>query len=300
MREKNDAKVQDLNGNNNDFYERFYANQMEDGKSNNTIKVYIREIKGLEEWLKDNGNTLEEVTRFDVQQYMKYLDSLGRSASTIDRVYGVICVLSKFLKRPNIVQDIKRKKKQRISQVEPKALEKNELNTLLRDVEKHAMNTKGQYKKYGLRNLAIVYTLAYTGLRIGELVALDLKDVHLKRGGKVYVRNGKGNQEREVPIPSEARTHLANYLNSRGDEHEALFLSNYGERISVRSAQRIVEKHGIHAHQLRHTYCRTLLKKGYDIQVVAKYAGHESLDITKRYTQPTASELENELDDLYL
>lgn len=285
MTEKSVMKV--IEGN-NDFFSRFAANQIDKGKAKGTIDVYLRELRKLDDWLQERGNYIEEITRFDVQSYMNYLVELGRSASTIDRIFGTIGVLAKYLGRQNIVEDIRKPKKQSTTAIAPKSLDRNEINGLLRQVERDG----------NLRNIAIVYTLAFTGLRIGELVTLKRSDFELRRNGKVKVV-GKGNKERSVPIPKEARYHLQRYLESRNDDHETLFLSNYNQPISKRSAQRVVEKYGFHAHELRHTYCRNLIRKGVDIVTVSQLVGHESIETTRRYSLASEDEISEQLDNLF-
>lgn len=291
MTGKSVTKVYDLKvvTGNEDFFERFASNQIDLGKSESTVEVYVRELKKLDEWLKVSNSNIQDITRFDVQSYMKHLKELGRSAATIDRIFGTISVLSKYLGKHNIVENIKRVKKQKTSSIAPKSLERNEINGLLRDVEKDG----------SLRNIAIINLLAYTGIRIGELVSLTLNDIELKRGGVIRVI-GKGDKQRTVPLPSEARYHIQRYLDDRTDNHDALFVSNYDKPLSKRSAQRVVEKYGHHAHELRHTYCRNLIKKGYDIVTVSQLAGHETIEVTKRYSMASMNELNSEIDNLYI
>jgi integrase/recombinase XerD len=112
-----------------------------------------------------------------------------------------------------------------------------------------------------------------------------------ERSGIVFVRKGKGDVERKVPLPIDARIYL-NHLQTRKDDDEALFLSNYQKRISIRSLQRVLEKYGVHPHQLRHTYCRELVSFGGDLATVAELAGHADINMTRRYSKPSHEELD--------
>ncbi|MDE4086186.1 tyrosine-type recombinase/integrase [Planococcus maritimus] len=273
---------------NGDFFTRFESNQLDKGKAEGTVEVYVRELKRLDEWLKQSGGDIESITRFDVQAYMNHLVSMNKAATTIDRIFGTISVLAKHIGRPSIVEDIRRPRKQSVTAIAPKSLDRNQINGLLRDVERDG----------NLRNIAIIYTLAFTGLRIGELASLNKSNVDLRRNGRIKVI-GKGNKERNVPIPKEARYHLDRYLESRQDDNEALFLSNYNKPISKRSAQRIIEKYGYHAHELRHTYCRNLIRKGVDIVTVSQLAGHESIEVTRRYAMASEQEIELQVNNLF-
>ncbi|SGO71543.1 phage integrase family protein [Mycobacterium tuberculosis] len=150
------------------------------------------------------------------------------------------------------------------------------------------------------RDIAIVYLLVYSGLRVSELVNLNREDVEIReRSGSLTVRKGKGNVSRKVPLPVEARLQLSRYLETRDDDSSALFLSNYQRRISVRSVQRILAKFGIHPHQLRHTYCRELVGAGVDIASVAELAGHVDINVTRRYAKPSAEELEKAIEKAF-
>jgi integrase/recombinase XerD len=278
MPKKSDVKV------NEDIFGRFEAEQIALGKSESTVNVYLRDLRKFNEYLEQTGSQIDLVTRFDVQDYIDKLVNDGRSASTIDRIYAAVSVFATFLDRPNIVKNIRKPKKQQTSQLAPKSLNRSDVKQLQRNVERNSYNSDRSQSVHGLRNIAIVYMLLHAGLRVSELCALDRKDVELSRGGSVKVI-GKGNKQRSIPLSSEVRVHLENYL-ARRDDDPALFLSNYNKRMSVRSVQRMLEKYDIHPHTLRHTFCRTLVEAGVDLATVAQLAGHETIEVTRRYAMP--------------
>lgn len=268
----------------------FIKFQHSQGNSKSTIKLYVGVIENFSEWLDANGGTVDSLTRLDIQNYMNYLADKGLCASTIENKMAAITNLAKFLDNVNIVQNIRKPEHRRTFNIAPKSLEKNEKNKLLREFE----------RSKNLRNTAMVYLFLYTGLRVSELVALNKHDITMsERKGLLKVRKGKRNVEREVPIPFEARLHLQEYLNQRNDSLEELFLSNYKKRISIRSVQRILKKYGTHPHQLRHTYCRSLVNAGVDIATVADLAGHVDINITRRYSKPTVFELEEAIEKAF-
>lgn len=278
-----------------DLIQRFRNQELQKGKAEGTVKSYCFELQRLKGWLQKSGSSLEKITRFDVQQYINALRDgkiikNGRKASvaTVDRIFGTICVLADFLKKPEIIEDIRKPKKMPISMISPESLSRNERNRLFRDVERDG----------NLRNIAIVYLLSFSGLRIEELVELDRSDVAIKQGRMLTVV-GKGNKERKTPYPPEARRAVQKYLESRKDDNQALFISNYNRRLTKRSAQRVVEKYGFHAHQLRHTCFRNMLKSGWDIVEVAQFAGHKSIETTRRYTLPSPEEINEKADKIY-
>lgn len=260
------------------------------GKSEGTIKIYARKINEFIDWLKINEGDVHQLTRIDVQQFIQHLQKKGNSASTIENKFAALSVFIHFLGQDEILHNIRRPEFRKSRHIAPKSLNRNERNRVLREVER----TKN------VRNIAIVYMFLYTGLRVSEMVSLNRENVLIgERRGSVTLRNGKGDVERKVPLPVEARLHLTKYLDNRDDEQHALFLSNYNRRISVRSVQRALEKYGVHPHQLRHTYCRRLVHSGVDIAAVAELAGHNDINVTRRYAKPSNDELEEAVEGAF-
>lgn len=259
MGEKSDVKII------SDFID--YQNAQHNSEM--TIKLYTGIIKGFSKWLELNDSQLAYLTRLDVQNYIKHLSAKGLSASTIENKIAAISSMLKFLGEINLIQNIRKPENFKPRNISPKSLDKKERNKMLRELE----------RSKNLRNVAIGYLLLYTGIRVSELVALNKQDVVCgERSGTVTIKNGKGNVERKIPLPVEARVHLLTYLNSRKDTEVALFLSNYKKRISIRTIQRVFEKFDIHPHRLRHTYCRELVLAGIDISTVADLAGHRDIN----------------------
>ena len=146
------------------------------------------------------------------------------------------------------------------------------------------------------RDRAILEMLYAAGLRVSELVGLDLKDLDLS-GGLVRVL-GKGNKERMVPFGRQAQKALRNWLSAsaamrdRGGDHDAVFLNPRGGRLTDRSVRRILNKRlleaAIHAHlsphDLRHSFATHMLGSGADLRAIQELLGHASLSTTQRYT----------------
>ncbi|MDY6987651.1 MAG: site-specific tyrosine recombinase/integron integrase [Thermodesulfobacteriota bacterium] len=155
-----------------------------------------------------------------------------------------------------------------------------------------------------LRNRAILEVLYSTGLRVGELVAMDVKDVDFE-GGLVRVV-GKGNKERLTPVGKNALRCVQVYLEKRrlrekiGDrDAEPLFLNRLGGRLSARSVGRLLDKvirqlglaRPITPHGLRHTFATHMLDAGADLRTVQELLGHASLTTTQRYTHVSIDRL---------
>ena len=97
----------------------------------------------------------------------------------------------------------------------------------------------------------------------------------------------------------ETRRVLTKYLEERNGNSPALFLSNRGERISVRSVQHLINKYGFNVHQLRHTFITDLVRAGHDISIIQSLSGHSSADMILRYSAPTEADRENAVEQLY-
>ncbi|WP_138420899.1 tyrosine-type recombinase/integrase [Aquibacillus sediminis] len=119
------------------------------------------------------------------------------------------------------------------------------------------------------------------------------------RKGEIKVRSGKGNKERIIPLNKEVRRAITKYLEERYDSHIALFISNRGERISVRSVQHKVNKYGFNVHALRHTFITGLVRSGQDISVIQSMSGHSSADMVLRYSAPTEEDKQNAVEDIW-
>jgi site-specific recombinase XerD len=142
----------------------------------------------------------------------------------------------------------------------------------------------------GIRDRAWLELLYASGLRISELVGIDLDDIEL-RARLVKVR-GKGAKERIVPFGSKAQAAVRAYLDVRETEEDALFVNYRGQRITVRSVRRLFNTYvraaslraGISPHTLRHSFATHLLNAGADLRSIQELLGHASLSTTQKYT----------------
>ena len=142
----------------------------------------------------------------------------------------------------------------------------------------------------GIRDRAWLELLYASGLRISELVGIDLDDIEL-RARLVKVR-GKGSKERIVPFGSKAEEAIRAYLDVRQAEDDALFVNYRGQRITVRSVRRLFNTYvraaslraGVSPHTLRHSFATHLLNAGADLRAIQELLGHASLSTTQKYT----------------
>lgn len=188
-----------------------------------------------------------------------------------------------------------------LPQEAPKALSKDEQKRFLRAVAACRRS----------KDRAVALLLFNTGMRIGECVALDEHDVSIAgKRHRVIIRNGKGDRYREIPLNSDAREAVREWLLERSTKFEnksvddALFLNPQGKRLSTASLDLIVRKIGqscgldLSAHVLRHTCLTNLVRSGNDLVIVAEIGGHKRLETTRRYTLPSLTDKEKAMMNL--
>ncbi|MEM3738704.1 MAG: tyrosine-type recombinase/integrase, partial [Thermoplasmata archaeon] len=166
-----------------------------------------------------------------------------------------------------------------------------QLPKYLNEEETHALIESA---KEDLRDYAILRTLAYTGLRVGELCNLEIEDIDFAEG-IIHVRSGKGDKDRIVVLEEGTAQALKNYLAVRyrmETKTTKVFISRKNHPISPLSVERLVKKYGKKAgilkkvtpHVLRHTLATTLLNHGADIRFIQTLLGHASVSTTQIYT----------------
>jgi integrase/recombinase XerD len=249
----------------------------EGGKSLNTISTYQRELLKYQGWLHQYSIDLKEISQNDVQNYISFLEHQGKSPITIDKILGAIRTFAKFLKRPEIIMDIQIIPIDKKDEIE--LLSISECEQLLNQVKKDGNK----------RNIAIVYTLLHTGIRVSELCALNKSNLDFTHN-QLFVYPAVGVQ-RSIPLSDEVKIHLINYLESTNIVG-ALFISKSNERLTERSIQYMLKKYYVNPHKLRHTFCQRLVDKGVSLEVVSQLAGHKDINVTKRYAKTRMKQFE--------
>lgn len=256
-----------------------------------TKKGYAHALKKFAEWLEGTGGNLAEFSRYDVQLYIQYLETVAkREPSGINRDFAAIKALARWQGREEVVKDVRKVKAPSITEKAPEWLDDKTVRKIVAETS----------RKANKRDYAIVLTLLGCGLRVSELVALDRDDVTISdRKGSLVVRNGKGGKSRVVPIPANVRHALSSYLEQRNDNQQALFLSNFHKRISVRSVQAMLAQYGVHPHQLRHTYVKKLVDAGTPMATIMSLTGHSSADMVAWYSAPTEEEKQATVENIF-
>jgi integrase/recombinase XerC len=150
------------------------------------------------------------------------------------------------------------------------------------------------------RDMAFLELLYGCGIRVSELVGINLEDIDL-RSGWLRVR-GKGNKERQVPIPERAIEAVTRHIGTRsaGSDESALFVNTRGNRLGDRQVRRLVKMYAlaaagdssVHPHSFRHAYATHLLADGADLRAIQELLGHARLSTTQKYTQVSLKDLQ--------
>jgi len=181
----------------------------------------------------------------------------------------------------------------KVGQSLPKILDYNQLMLMLKPRPKSPSN---------LRDVAMIETLYSCGLRVSELVNLDVNDIDAGQGFLKVM--GKGGKMRHTPLGGSAQKAIANYLEKTGVAQGALFLNNRHLRISVRTVQTLIKKRALEAgikvnvypHMLRHAAATHFLQSSHDLRSVQDFLGHESIKSTQVYTHLDFLELSKVYD----
>ncbi len=242
------------------------------------------------------------LTGADINTVRKYLAHLGQhqySKSTTARKLATLRSFYKFLVKRNYVTDnpVANVKTPKQEKKLPKFLEYEDVQRLL--------NSPDVNNWLGARDRAILEVLYSTGMRVSELVALNMEDVDFL-GEVIHIR-GKGKKERVSPIGSGALRAIQHYIEFRNKRIQSnsdfdvrvLFANKHGKRLSTRSVRRKMDKYlkeagldpEISPHTLRHSFATHMLNNGADLRSVQELLGHQSLSTTQVYTHVTTTKM---------
>jgi site-specific recombinase XerD len=252
-------------------------------------EAYAHQVRRYLAWLGDrstvDGDPLADGDARDwaARDYKRHLKAVERWKPA--SVNLALAALDSFYTQLGLGRPVVRREELPASA--PRAITVEEQRRLLRMAERAPA-----------RDRAIVVVLLYTGLRLAELVALDVEDLRMSaRKGLVVVRSGKGDAYREVPLNALVRQVLEEWLKERGaraaDGELAVFVGRGGRRLSKRSVDDVVRGLGkdagvsLSAHILRHTFLTRMVRQGSDLVLVAELAGHRRLETTRRYSLPS-------------
>lgn len=272
--------------------------KIEKNASEHTILNYSLDLKDFNKFLGDK--TVESVDYISLRKYLAHIRGRDYSKRTVARKLATLRSFFKFLYREGYL-----KKNPASSIATPKLdrklplfLDTDEVVKLIEAPDKKDLTE--------LRDRAILETLYSTGIRVSELVSLNLDRIDFISG--VVKVLGKGRKERLTPIGDKALRIIRDYLDRRDvkklTDKKAVFLNKNGGRLTDRSVRRIVGKYikrvslrdGISPHTLRHSFATHLLNRGADLRSVQELLGHMNLSTTQIYTHVTTKRMKEVYD----
>ena len=299
-----------LSGQDDPIREFIHYLSAERNASPNTCRAYLKDLEEFRMFLQSSGlclspagdTEIEKVNRMDIRRYLSFLHRKNRKSS-IARKISTLRSFFKYLVRDQIItfNPAKGVPTPKVEKYLPSALTVDEAFRLM-EAPTHPQKDSSldvPQKHRTARDCAILELLYSSGLRVGELVGLNLNQVDLDLG--IVKVMGKGRKERIVPVGMKAAEALKAYLGGRGDlaGEDPLFLNPKGGRLSTRTVGRLVKSYSkrsgifrkISPHSLRHTFATHLLDAGADIREIQEMLGHVSLSTTQRYTHVTMGKL---------
>lgn len=272
---ENEASKKDIP--NDEFLKMFLAAKRIEGCSERTISYYQTTVEHL---LSQIETSVRKITTEEIREYLSnYQKRNNCSNVTVDNVRRNISSFFSWLEEEDYILKSPMK---RIHKIKTKTVVKSTISD--EGIEKLRDNCKE------IRDLAIIDLLYSTGIRVGELVNLNIDDIDLEE--RECVVYGKGDKERRVYFDAKAKVHLKEYIEGRSDQNSALFvtldapfdrLKISGVEIRLRKLGRELNLERIHPHKFRRSMATRAIDKGMPIEQVQKILGHSQIDTTMQY-----------------
>ena len=272
---------------------------LEKNLSQNTLESYKNDLNKFRNFLEKNNKSVLKADHFLILSFLSFLLDKGFSSKTVSRN---ISSLKSFFKYLISVEHIK------INPMLNIDAPKSGLflpTTLTVEETQQILDAPNELRPIEMRDKAMLYTLYATGMRISELISLNMHNVDLTRGSVQVI--GKGGKERLIPLTNDAITMIKKYLInarnklSKGKDHNNIFVSTHGKQISRHSfwhrikayLKKVDVKKEVHPHTLRHAFATHMLNNGADLRSVQLLLGHSDLATTQIYTHVAQAEVKN-------
>ena len=266
--------------------------------SANTLQSYKRDLKQFEKYIEENGKDYSKITDEEIKEYIKYMQEIGKKPSTISRGLASIRSFYQYETKNKTVEKDPTEGIQspKIEKRVPSVLTSSEVALLLEQPKNVDLK--------GTRDKAMLEFAYATGMRVTEIISLNVEDVNLETG---YATCKNGKKERTVPIGNMSLKALKDYvLNARPtmikDENEnALFVNVNGKRLTRQGFWKIIKYYkeqahidkDITPHVLRHSFATHLLQNGADLKSIQTMLGHSDILSTQIYMQFQDESLKN-------
>ena len=277
-------------------YERFLTEEKK--ASPNTLSSYLRDVRQYLDWLGEEGISPTQALHADVEAYTRSMTAKGKSAATVTRCQASLKSFYSWLIQ---IGQISENPARGLSQTKVERKLPHILTS--REVELFLEQPDPSDAK-GCRDKAMLELLYATGIRVSELIGLDLDNINLSAG---FIRCANRGKERIIPLYQAAVRALQNYLDRvrpqmvEHPDEKALFVNMSGERMSRQGFWKIIkhyqEKAGIQKditpHTLRHSFAAHLLENGADLHSIQEMLGHADISSTQIYTQVVSQKLKD-------
>ena len=270
-----------------ELLERFIATKKLEGRSDRTLTYYR---KTIEKMLSTLDKNVRAITTDDLRHYLTDYQAKSNACKlSVDNVRRNLSSFFNWLEDENYIlkSPVRRIHKIKVTSSVKEAYSDDEMERLRDSCTE-------------VRDLAMIDILSSTGMRVGELVKLNREDVNFNERECIVL--GKGDKERIVYFDARTKLHLEEYLESREDDNEALFVSlrKPYERITINGVELRIRKLGravgikkCHPHKFRRTMATVAIDKGMPIEQVQKLLGHEKIDTTLHYAMVKQSNVKN-------
>ena len=265
----------------------FIAAKRLEGRSEGTIAVYLHSIGKILEY---SDKHICAMTTDDIRKCLnRYQEEHGISRVSLDNIRRNLSSFFKWLEDEN-----------HIFKSPVRRIHKIKTTLAVRETYADEELEKLRDNCGEIRNLAIIDMLNSTGMRVGELVSLDRKDINFEERECVVL--GKGDKERIVYFDAKTKLHLKKYLNTRTDDNPALFVSircphkrllSGGIEIMLRKMGEESDIHHVHPHKFRRTMATAAIDKGMPIEQIQRLLGHEQIDTTLHYAMVKQSNVKS-------
>lgn len=262
---------------NKNMIDSFISSKQVEGCSERTIKYY-KEI--IEKFVNSFDKSIKQISTNEIRNYLSnYKDNSSCGSTTIDNIRRVLSSFFSWLEDEDYIikSPVRRIHKIKTAVVVKEVLTDENLEKLRDECE-------------NIRDLSLIELLISTGMRVGELVNLNINSLNFEDRSCIVL--GKGNKEREVYFDAKTKLHLKEYISKRNDSNDALFVSmrEPHQRLSISGIELIIRTLGVnsninkvHPHKFRRTLATMAIDKGMPVEQVQKLLGHVKIETTMHY-----------------
>ena len=264
--------------------------QNEKRVSNNTLQSYSRDIHQYESYVSQNKINYAKVDFQKINDYLKHLQDMGKKTSTISRSLASIRSFYQYLVR------VKKIKHDPTENIQSPKVEKRVPCVLTSEEVENLLSQPKDVDLKGTRDKAMLEVAYATGMRVTEIISLDVEDANLEEG---FITCRSANKQRSIPLGSISIAALKEYINDarpimiKDENEKALFVNVNGKRLTRQGFWKIVKFYkeqahitkDITPHVLRHSFATHLLQNGADLKAIQTMLGHSDISSTQVYMQ---------------